>query len=292
VDWTQIVVTAVPWGGVIALVLLVRKPVRNLIQAANELEVTRDGLKIRAERQVKELSREAAAAFPEGAVRMEAGEARVVSLASRDQRDRFSILEFREYLEHVAALDPRTAVLEAFERVQAGLASRFGKHTFPPPGDAEAAELVRRVLDAQQYRVYELMYPVYVTARRNEGFSLSHETATQYCDSAVALVWLIERNPAIQELDIKAAPHEHLGLFEESDIGEGERHVLDHQVVDVVLQLFFEEEEPSVTDDELALFIWGMAVGLEPESDDRSKEEWLEVARRVRAMLTDESDHD
>jgi hypothetical protein len=45
-------------------VLVVRKPVRNLIQAANELEVTRDGLKIRAERRVEELTREASGALP------------------------------------------------------------------------------------------------------------------------------------------------------------------------------------------------------------------------------------
>jgi hypothetical protein len=33
-----------------------------------------------------------------------------------------------------------------------------------------------------------------------------------------------------------------------------------------------------------------MVEGLEPEAVDKSREEWLEVADRVRAMLTDEPD--
>lgn len=51
--------------------------------------------------------------------------------------------------------------------------------------------------------------------------------------------------------------------------------------------LFFEQEERTITDEELACFIWGLVLGLEPEADDRSKEEWLEVAQRVRAMLAE-----
>jgi hypothetical protein len=36
--------------------------------------------------------------------------------------------------------------------------------------------------------------------------------------------------------------------------------------------------------------LWTMVEGLEPEAVDKSREEWLEVADRVRAMLTDEPD--
>jgi hypothetical protein len=181
--------------------------------------------------------------------------------------------------------------LEAFERIQAGLATRFGKKSSPPPGSTEAEELVRLALDSRQYRVYELMYPVYVTALRNEGFSLSRDTALQFCRTAVSLVWLIERgDPAIRALGIKVGPHEHLGLFDdaEEDIGEDTKHRLDHMVLDLVSQLFFEEEEPSVTREELAHFIWGMVEGLEPETVDKPREEWLEVADRVLARFMDD----
>jgi hypothetical protein len=197
VEWNEIILAALPWAGVVTLVLMVRKPVRNLIQAAQEVEVTRDGLKIRADRRVEEVTREAAAALPVPPMQSGGNEARVISVASPDQRNRLSIAEFREYLHNVAAFDTRAAVLEAFERVQAGLAARFGKSSFPPSGTAEAAELAQIALDSHKYRVYELMYPVYVSALRNEGFSLSRDTAIQFCDSAVALVWLIEGNPAI-----------------------------------------------------------------------------------------------
>jgi hypothetical protein len=131
-----------------------------------------------------------------------------------------------------------------------------------------------------------------VTARRNEGFSLSHDTAIQFCESAISLIWLIEGNPAVRALEIKVAPHEHLGLFDAVDIGEDTQHRWDHVVVDTVARSFFEEEEPSVTDDELAFFIWGLVLGLEPEADDRPKEDWLEVARRVRAMLMNSDEDD
>ncbi len=96
-------------------------------------------------------------------------------------------------------------------------------------------------LDSHQYRVYELMYPVYATARHNEGFSLSPDTAIQFCETAVWLVWLIEGNPAVRALGIKVAPHEHLGLFDDADIGEDTQHRWDHMVLDVVSQLFFEK---------------------------------------------------
>jgi hypothetical protein len=86
-------------------------------------------------------------------------------------------------------------------------------------------------------------------------------------------------------------PHEHLGLFDDADIGEVAAHNHDHEVLDIVSQLFFEaEEEPSIAREELAHFIWTMVEGLEPEAVDKSREEWLEVADRVRAMLTDEPD--
>lgn len=289
-DWTQVAIVAVPVGGMLALGFMVRKQMRDLIQRANDLELTRDGLKVRAERQVKELSREAADALPEASKQIEAIGARVISMASPDQRDRLPIEEFRKYLENVAALDPRAAILEAFERIQAGLAARFDKKSFPPPGSAEAAKLVQLALDSHQYRVYELMYPVYAAARHNEGFSLSHDTAIQFCETAVALIWLIEGNPAIRERGMKVGPHEHLGLFNEADIGEDAAHRNDHFVLDVVSQLFFEEEEePSITREELAHFMWGIVEGLEPESVDKSREEWLEVADRVRARLTDDA---
>lgn len=285
-DWTQVAIVAVPVGGMLALGLMVRKQMGELIQRASELELTRDGVKVRAEHQVKELNREAADALPEPEKQGQASGARVISMAGTDQRDQLPIAEFRKYLENVAALDPRAAVLEAFERIQAGLATRFGKKSFPPPGTAEAAELVQLALDSHQYRVYELMYPVYATARHNEGFSLSHDTAIQFCETAVSLVWLIEGNPAVRALGIKVAPHEHLELFDDADIGEDSQHRWDHMVLDVVSQLFFEEEEkPSITREELAYFIWGMVEGLEPESVDRSREEWLEVAERARTML-------
>jgi hypothetical protein len=287
-DWTQIAMVAVPSVAFLIGLVLVLKPVRQLIPSAHEFELTREGLKIRADRQVKELSREAAAALPEPSRQVQANGTRVISMASPDQRDRLPIAEFRKYLENVSALDPRAAVLEAFERVQAGLAARFGKSTFPPPGTVEAAELVQLALDSHQYRVYELMYPVYAAARHNEGFSLSHDTAIQFCETAVALVWLIEGNPAIRELGIKVGPHEHLGLFDDADIGEDAAHRNDHFVLDVVSQLFFEEEEePSITREELGHFVWGMVEGLEPESVDKSREEWLEVAERIRARLTE-----
>jgi hypothetical protein len=128
-----------------------------------------------------------------------------------------------------------------------------------------------------------------VSALRNEGFSLSRDTAIQFCDSAVALVWLIEGNPAIRGLDIKTAPHEHLGLFDDADIGEDAQHRWDHLVLDMVAETFFLDEEPSVSREELAHFIWGMVEGLEPETVDKSREEWLEVADRVRAMLGHDS---
>jgi hypothetical protein len=258
VDWTQVAIVAVPVGGMLALGFMVRKQMRDLIQRANELELTRDGVKVRAERQVKELSREAADALPEASKQVQANETRVISMASPDQRDRLPIAEFRKYLENVATLDPRAAVLEAFERVQAGLAARFGKTSFPPPATAEAAELVQLALDSHQYRVYELMYPVYVTALRNEGFSLSQDTAIQFCETAVSLVWLIEGNPAVRELGIKVGPHEHLGLFDDVDIGEDAAHRNDHFVLDVVSQLFFEEEQPTIAREELAHFVWGL----------------------------------
>jgi hypothetical protein len=53
VDWTQVAIVAVPVGGMLALGFMVRKQMRDLIQRANELELTRDGVKVRAERQVK-----------------------------------------------------------------------------------------------------------------------------------------------------------------------------------------------------------------------------------------------
>lgn len=288
VDETQVVVAVVVAVALLIALFMFRKPLGKLISRADEFEATRDGVKIRVQVRVAEISREAAA-LPAPPIEPEAHEARVISPASPDQRNRLSIAEFREYLSNVAALDPRVAVMEAFERVQAGLAARFGKKSFPPPGTAEAAELVQLALDSHQYRVYELMYPVYVTARRNEGFSLSRDTAIQFCESAVALVWLIEGNPAVRELGIKAGPHEHLGLFDDADIGEDTAHTNDHGVLDTVSQLFFEEEEqPSITREELAYFLWGMVEGLEPESVDKSKEEWLEAADRVRAILMDD----
>jgi hypothetical protein len=288
VDETQVVVAVVVAAALLIALFMFRKPLGKLISRADEFEATRDGVKIRVQDRVAEISREAAA-LPAPPIEPEAHEARVISTASPDQRNRLSIAEFREYLSNVAALDPRVAVMEAFERVQAGLAARFGKKSFPPPGTAEAAELVQLALDSHQYRVYELMYPVYVTARRNEGFSLSHDTAIQFSESAVALVWLIEGNPAVRELGIKAGPHEHLGLFDDADIGEDTAHTNDHGVLDTVSQLFFEEEEqPSITREELAYFLWGMVEGLEPESVDKSKEEWLEAADRVRAILMDD----
>ena len=270
-DWTQVVIVAVPVVVVLIILLMVLKPVRRLIDVANEFELNRDGLKIRTQRQVAELQRETAAAFPGGQVHLEADDPRVISMASPDQRDSLPLPDFREYLSNIAALDPRAAVLEAFERIQAGLATRFGKRSFPPPGTAEAAELVQLALDSHQYRAYELMYPVYVAARRNEGFSLSHDTALQFCQSAVSLIWLIEGNPAVRALGIKVAPHEHLGLFEDADLGEDTKHRWDHVVLDVVSESFFLEEEPGITDEELAFFIWGLVLGLEPEPDDRSK---------------------
>jgi hypothetical protein len=57
----------------------------------------------------------------------------------------------------------------------------------------------------------------------------------------------------------------------------------------MVAETFFLDEEPSVSREELAHFIWGMVEGLEPETVDKSREEWLEVADRVRAMLGHDS---
>jgi hypothetical protein len=289
VDWTQVAVVAVPSAAFLIGLVLVLKPVRELIERANQFEFTREGLKIQVEDRVKEITREAATAFPEAPKQIETAEARSISLASPDQRDRLSIAEFRKYLENIVALDPRTAVIEAFERIQSGLAKHFGMSTFPPPGTAEAAELVQQVLDSRQYRVYELMCPVYVAARHNEGFTLSRDAAIQFCDAAISLIWVIEGNPAVRELGIKAGPHEHLGLFEDADIGEDAAHRYDHMVLDIVSQLFFEEEEPSIAREELAHYIWGMADGLAPESVDKSREEWLEVADRARAILGHDS---
>jgi uncharacterized small protein (DUF1192 family) len=169
VDWTQVALVAVPVAGLLALGFMVRKQMRELIRRADELELTREGLKIRAERQVKEIGREAADALPEAPQQIEASEARVISMASPDQRDRLPLWQFREYLESVAALDTRAAVLEAFERIQAGLATRFGRKSFPPPGTPEAAELVQLALDSHQFRVYELMYPVYSDGAPQRG---------------------------------------------------------------------------------------------------------------------------
>jgi hypothetical protein len=111
----------------------------------------------------------------------------------------------------------------------------------------------------------------------------------QFCESAVALAYLIEGNPAVRELGIKTGPHEHLGLFDDADIGEDAAHTNDHGVLDIVSLLFFEgEEQPSITREELAYFLWGIVEGLEPESVDKSKEEWLEAADRVQAILMDD----
>lgn len=264
-DWTPVVISALSALAFLGGLAMFRKQIRDLMQRAGEFELTRDGLKLRTENQVKEISREAAAALPAPPMPSEANETRAIAVASPDQRNRLSIMELREYLEHVAALDPRAAVLEAFERVQAGLAARFGKRSFPPPGNVEATELVQQALDSHQYRVYELMYPVYVAARRNEGFSLSRDTANQFCGAAAALVWQIEGNPAIRESGIKVGPHEHLGLFDDADIGEVAAHNHDHEVLDIVSQLFFEaEEEPSIAREELAHFIWTMVEGWSP----------------------------
>jgi hypothetical protein len=178
---SQAVYVAVVAVAILIGLFMFRKPLGRLIARADEVEATRDGVRIRVQNRVEEISREATAALPAPPPESEANEARVISTASPDQRNRLAIAEFREYLQNIAALDPRVAVLEAFERVQAGLAARFGKQSFPPPGSAEAAKLVQLALDSHQYRVYELMYPVYVTARRNEA---SRSVVIRRCSSA------------------------------------------------------------------------------------------------------------